>query len=85
MVVCICNRITEAEVREASSKGARTPESAYAQLGCEPQCGCCLDYAQELIEEERARVRICASSQPEITLSYSRAFVSGCRAGVRQG
>ena len=52
MIVCVCNAITENEVREAARKGARTPEAAYAHYDCEPQCGCCLDYAQEVIEEE---------------------------------
>jgi bacterioferritin-associated ferredoxin len=52
MIVCVCNRITEHEVREAAQKGCRTPETAYASLGCEPQCGCCLDYAQDLIDED---------------------------------
>jgi bacterioferritin-associated ferredoxin len=52
MIVCVCNRITEAEVREAAHKGARTPEAAYETLGCEPQCGCCLHYAQDIIDEE---------------------------------
>jgi bacterioferritin-associated ferredoxin len=54
MVVCICNRISECEVRKAARAGAPTPESAYAHLGCEPCCGCCLDYAQDIIDEERA-------------------------------
>jgi bacterioferritin-associated ferredoxin len=52
MIVCICNRITEKEVREATRKGARTPEGAYATFDCEVQCGCCLDYAQEVIDGE---------------------------------
>ena len=55
MIVCVCNRITEAEVREAASKCCRTPETAYGSLGCEVQCGCCLDYAQEIIDAELAR------------------------------
>jgi bacterioferritin-associated ferredoxin len=55
MIVCVCNRISESEVREASRKGARTPEDAYAEFDCEVQCGCCLDYAQELIDEEHGR------------------------------
>jgi bacterioferritin-associated ferredoxin len=54
MIVCICNRITEAEVRKAARAGAPTPESAYAFQGCEVQCGCCLDFAQEIIDHERA-------------------------------
>lgn len=55
MIVCVCNAITEAEVRDAAHKGARTPEAAYETYGCEPQCGCCLDYAQEIIEQERPK------------------------------
>ena len=55
MIVCICNRITEGEVREAAHKGCATPEAAYACAGCEVQCGCCLDYAQEVIDAERGK------------------------------
>ena len=63
MVVCVCNAITEQQVRDAARKGSRTPEAAYATLGCEPLCGCCLDYAQELIDEElpkRPKLRVVA-------------------------
>jgi bacterioferritin-associated ferredoxin len=55
MIVCVCNRITESEVHEASRKGALTPEAAYAQYDCEVQCGCCIDYAQEIIDEEQGK------------------------------
>ena len=55
MIVCVCNRITEKEVRDAARAGSTTPEQAYACVGCEPQCGCCLDYAQEIIEEESGK------------------------------
>ena len=55
MIVCICNRITESEVRKAANEGASTPEKAYACFGCEVQCGCCLDYAQEVIDEARGK------------------------------
>ena len=57
MIVCVCNRITESEVRKAARAGACTPEAAYACHGCDVQCGCCLDYAQEIIDEERAPTR----------------------------
>jgi bacterioferritin-associated ferredoxin len=53
MIVCICNRITESEVRKAARAGCPTPEKAYGCLGCEVQCGCCLDFAQDIIREER--------------------------------
>jgi bacterioferritin-associated ferredoxin len=54
MIVCSCNRITEADVRKAARAGAPTPDKAYAFHGCEVQCGCCLDFTQEIIERERA-------------------------------
>ena len=63
MIVCICNRITEKEVRQAARAGAEVPEKAYASHGCEVQCGCCLDYAQEVIDDERGvrpRLRLVA-------------------------
>ena len=56
MIVCICNRISEAELRKIARAGAPTPEKAYACVGCEAQCGCCLDYAREIIDEERAHL-----------------------------
>jgi bacterioferritin-associated ferredoxin len=52
MIVCVCNRITEKEVCRAARDGARTGEKAYERLGCDVQCGCCLDYAQEVIDQE---------------------------------
>ena len=55
MIICVCNRLTETDVRDAARAGAASPEAAYATLGCEPQCGCCLHYAQELIDEEHAK------------------------------
>ena len=55
MIVCVCNAITEAEVREAACAGATSPDDAYARLGCEPHCRCCLVFAQELIDQERSK------------------------------
>ena len=60
MIVCVCNAIREDEVLEAARKGAICPRDAYQSLGFEPQCGCCLNCAQEIIDEERgisARVK----------------------------
>lgn len=63
MIVCSCNVIRDEEIREAARKGSRTPEDAYATLGCAPVCCCCLDYAQELIDAElpkRPNLRVVA-------------------------
>jgi len=55
MIVCVCNAISEDELREAARRGAACPRSAYARLGCQPQCGTCLCYAQKVIDQERSR------------------------------
>ena len=57
MYVCVCNAITESELSDLARAGARTPEEAYEKLGCEPQCGSCLSYAQELMDGERGKKR----------------------------
>jgi bacterioferritin-associated ferredoxin len=54
MIVCICNAIGEDEVRSAARAGAPCAKSAYAHLGCEVQCGSCVCFAQEIVDEERA-------------------------------
>jgi bacterioferritin-associated ferredoxin len=55
MIVCVCNRLTESDVRKVSRAGAATPEKAYACFGCDVQCGCCVDYAQDIIDEEQGK------------------------------
>lgn len=56
MILCICNNLTEDEVKAAARRGAPCAETAYRSLGCELQCGTCLCYAEELIAEERAKL-----------------------------
>ncbi|MEO5773070.1 MAG: (2Fe-2S)-binding protein [Sphingomicrobium sp.] len=55
MIVCVCNAISEDELRTVvRCGGAPCPPNAFATLGCEAQCGTCLPYAQEIIDEVRS-------------------------------
>lgn len=56
MILCVCNAVTENEVRDLARSGVRTPEEAYAALGYEPECGSCLCYAEQLMAEERSKM-----------------------------
>ena len=56
MIVCVCNAIREDELRAAVRRGAPCPRSAYKSLGCEVQCGSCLPFASEIVDEERKRM-----------------------------
>ena len=55
MIVCLCNAIREDELRAMARQGATVPVAAYKALGCEPICGCCLDCAQDIIDDERSQ------------------------------
>jgi bacterioferritin-associated ferredoxin len=55
MYICVCNAIRETDLRKAARQyrcgGA---ESVYARMGKRPDCGQCLEEADEIISEERA-------------------------------
>ena len=55
MIVCVCNAIREDELRAVARQGEREPICAYKALGFEPMCGCCLDYAQDVIDDEHKK------------------------------
>jgi len=71
MIVCVCNAIREDEVRAEARKGATCPLEAYKSLGFEPQCGCCLNCAQDIIDEERGVVSRAKSSR--VVIAFPRA------------
>jgi len=53
MYVCICNSLTDRDVRRAAQESGerRCPKSVYRRLGCRPRCGRCLSFAGEIIAE----------------------------------
>jgi bacterioferritin-associated ferredoxin len=71
MIVCVCNAIREDELRAAARKGASEPLSAYKLLDCEPLCGCCLDCAQAIIDEEQAKPAV--RQRASVTVTFPRA------------
>lgn len=52
MIVCSCNVIRERQIREAARQGVWDVVDVYAHLGCTPNCGQCLPFAEQIIEEE---------------------------------
>jgi bacterioferritin-associated ferredoxin len=57
MYVCVCNAIRECEFRRAARQVDGDAEAIYAALGCQPQCGTCLEDAEDIAGEERALCR----------------------------
>ncbi len=55
LIVCVCNGLRDRDVLAAArSERSICPRRAYARLGAEPQCGQCLDHAEELIVHDQA-------------------------------
>lgn len=49
MFICICNAITERQVKAAVAAGAHSMSDLQAQLGVASCCGCCADTAAEYL------------------------------------
>ena len=55
MYVCICNAITEKQVREAATEGSTNLISLQKKLGLGAGCGSCVEMASEILAEYRQR------------------------------
>lgn len=53
MYICICNAIRESDLRRVARQVPGDAEACYAALGKRPNCGACLDDAEELIARAR--------------------------------
>lgn len=49
MYVCICNAVSDRQIRAAVAGGARTLDDLSMTLGVGAGCGCCRDSVQEYI------------------------------------
>ena len=63
MYVCICNAITDKQIRGAAMAGVSDLWQLQAELGVAAQCGSCKEQASSIIRETRASHAI---SQPVI-------------------
>ena len=55
MYICICNAVTEREVRECASAGCSSLGKLQAELGVGACCGRCRPAAQEILDEHRPK------------------------------
>lgn len=55
MYVCICNGVTDRQIREVAEAGCDSVSEMTMRTGAGASCGSCLGLVAELIEEVRAR------------------------------
>jgi bacterioferritin-associated ferredoxin len=54
LYICICNAITERQVRECARSGTCSVDELAAELGVGSGCGRCLECATDLLREFQA-------------------------------
>lgn len=53
MYVCICNAITDSQIREAAEDGVDNLWQLQAKLGVATNCGSCKEHASEILRQKR--------------------------------
>jgi bacterioferritin-associated ferredoxin len=51
MYVCLCNAVTERQIRDVVERGARSLDEVQRCLPVATCCGCCEDTAREVITD----------------------------------
>jgi bacterioferritin-associated ferredoxin len=54
MIVCVCNNISDREVRQAIELGITSMDELRNDLGVATCCGQCFDYAEEILNQHLA-------------------------------
>ena len=56
MYVCICNGITDHQVRDVAAAGCRSVAELTMRTGAGANCGSCLDMAADMIAEMQSEL-----------------------------
>jgi len=56
MIVCVCRRVSDHQIREAVADGAHSLECLQFELGVATQCGRCADCASRVLADARCAV-----------------------------
>jgi len=57
MYVCICNAVTDSDIRNAVEDGVRNMKQLRLSTGCSSTCGCCREAAIEVLQQALAETR----------------------------
>ncbi|MGB5488083.1 MAG: (2Fe-2S)-binding protein [Lysobacterales bacterium] len=54
MYVCICNAVTDSDIRKAVDSGVHNMKQLSQATGCGNTCGCCREIAVEILQQTMA-------------------------------
>ena len=61
MYVCLCNRITDRQVRTQAAGGDCTLGAVHNSLGIAPKCGKCLPMMRDIVREHQPKASAAGS------------------------
>jgi bacterioferritin-associated ferredoxin len=53
MIVCVCRRVSDSQIRQAAAEGAHSLECLQIDLGVATKCGRCADCASRVLCDAR--------------------------------
>ena len=68
MYVCICNGITDREVREVAAAGCRSVAELTMRTGAGAGCGSCLELAAQILDEHSPEKTQSANALPVLPI-----------------
>ena len=51
MYICLCNALTDGDLRPHTAGGACSVSMVYSACGCRPQCGKCVPFVRQMLRE----------------------------------
>lgn len=54
MYICICNAVTDRDIKRAATRGVSTIEQLRFETGCAGTCGQCESMARQILDQELA-------------------------------
>lgn len=64
MIVCVCNNISDREIRQAVELGLHTLDELRDQLGVSTCCGQCAECAQDVLDTQHAELNATPLKRP---------------------
>jgi bacterioferritin-associated ferredoxin len=68
MIVCVCNNISDREIRQAIELGITSMDELRRDLGVATCCGQCFECAEQILSEHLASINASAPAMQETVL-----------------